>query len=129
MLGGRPRHGPPCCADTACPGFRVIGFRFLGSRIVVPYAPPPFGIGVSGVSQVCLRLPRLSVHIRICTDYAPSLRPPYCCGHHHYYGLLPHGLAGHFLPARRRCHFTYFNFLKCRPWFLCSLCFSFPYRF
>ena len=40
-------------------------------------------------------------------------------------GLLPHGLAGHFLPARQRCHFTYFNRMKCRPWFLRSLCFSF----
>ena len=37
MLGGRPRRGPPCCADTACPGFRVIGFRFVGCRIAVPY--------------------------------------------------------------------------------------------
>ena len=61
--------------------------------------------------------------------HAPSLRPPYYCGHHRYYGLLSHGLAGHFLPARRRCHFTYFNRLKCRPWFLCSLCFSFTCRF
>ena len=42
---------------------------------------------------------------------------------------MPHGLTGHFLPVRRRCHSTYFNKLKCRPWFLCSLCFSFTYRF
>jgi len=26
---------------------------------------------------------------------------------HYYYGLMPHGFAGHFLPARRGRHLTY----------------------
>jgi len=28
---------------------------------------------------------------------------------HHYYGLMPHGFASHFLPARRGRHLTYIN--------------------
>jgi len=43
---------------------------------------------------------------------------------HHYYGLLPHGFAGHFLPARLGRYPTYIPNVEsgmCRPWFPCSL--------
>ena len=49
-------------------------------------------------------IPEDEVRLMLKTTYAPSLRPPYYCGHHRYYGLLSHGSAGHFLPAPRRCH-------------------------
>ena len=36
-------------------------------------------------------IPEDEVRLMLKTTYAPSLRPPYYCGHHRYYGLLSHG--------------------------------------
>ena len=56
---------------------------------------------VDGFSQVRLRLPQQIVTRRLAhRDYAPSLRGIFV-PHHRYYGLLPHGFTGHFLPVRR----------------------------
>jgi len=46
---------------------------------------------------------------------------------HHYYGLMSHGFASHFLPARLACYPTYAPSGVCRPRFPCSLHSSFSY--
>jgi len=43
---------------------------------------------------------------------------------HRYYGLLPHGFNGHFLPFRNIAALSAWHFL---PWFRCSLCRSLTY--
>jgi len=53
--------------------------------------------------------------------------PPPLQGLHRYYGLMPHGFAGHFLPARLACYPPYTPSGVCRPWFPCSLHPSFTY--
>lgn len=104
----------------------LIVFRFWDCRIVVPYAPPPFGLGVSGFSQVCLRLPRLPVHIQSAltmplrstpiTGASSLLRAPAPWMSRSF----PTCAGGSVIP---------FTFPCTRPRFLCSLCFSFAYRF
>ena len=122
------RRLPSCSVGIIHPTVCVIPFQFSGSRIVVPYAPPPFWGCVSGLSQVRLRLPRLSVHIRIRINYAPSL-------HSHYRSFLtttadaPRINRSFPTCAVRVSPHLHWHNVRHRSWFLCSLYFSFAYSF
>ena len=45
--------------------------------------------------------------VHMCLHRLCPFTPPPLQGFHHYYGLMPHGFAGHFLPARLVYYPTY----------------------